>query len=94
MQTTFEDYASEESDAIANGDKLVAPEMLRDRWRISQKELLKIVNDNHKSGIHLPALRFGSKTMRFSARRCRQSRIRDVRQRCGAVMVTWMATNL
>jgi hypothetical protein len=65
MQTTFEDYASEESDAIANGDRLVAPEMLRDRWGISQKELLKIVNGIHRSGVHLPALRFGSKTMRF-----------------------------
>ena len=63
--TTFETYASEVADAISNGEKLVAPEMLMNRWMISKKELLKIVNGHHPSGAHLPALRFGSKTMRF-----------------------------
>ena len=65
METTFEDYASEESDAIVNGEKLVAPETLMDRWMISRKELLNLVNGHHRSGIHLRALRFGSKTIRF-----------------------------
>jgi hypothetical protein len=65
MDTTYNEYASEETDAIVNGEKLVAPEMLTDRWGISQSELLKLVNGNHRSGVHLPALRFGSKTMRF-----------------------------
>ena len=65
MPTSFNEYASEEADAIVNGERLVAPEMLMDRWAISRKELLKIVNGNHPSGVHLPALRFGSKTVRF-----------------------------
>ena len=65
MDKTYNEYASEETDAIVNGEKLVAPEMLTDRWGISQSELLKLVNGNHRSGVHLPALRFGSKTMRF-----------------------------
>ena len=65
METSAETYANEEADAISNGEKLVAPEMLMDRWMISRKELLKIVNGHHRSGVHLPALRFGSKTIRF-----------------------------
>ncbi len=65
MKTTYEDYASEEADAIINGEKLVAPEMLMDRWKISRKEVMKIANGNHPSGVHLPGVRFGSKTIRF-----------------------------
>jgi hypothetical protein len=63
--TTFEQYSSEEADAISNGEKLVCPEMLLDRWGISKKELRKIINGQHRSGVHLPALRFGAKTKRF-----------------------------
>ena len=62
---SLDDYASAEANAIVSGERLVAPEMLLDRWAISKKELLKFINGTHPSGVHLPAPRFGSKTVRF-----------------------------
>jgi hypothetical protein len=58
-------YTAQESEAILAGDKLVAPEMLTARWKISQRELHKFVRGSHPSGIRLPALHFGKKTLRF-----------------------------
>ena len=64
METTFKTYAAKKP-MPSQRREAVAPEMLMDRWMISKKELLKIVKGHHRSGVHLPALRFGSKTIRF-----------------------------
>jgi hypothetical protein len=65
MKLNLAEYTREEIDAIIKGEKLLAPETLTARWGISLRELHKLVNGNHNSGAHLPAVRFGSKTTRF-----------------------------
>ena len=65
MHINLKKYASNESESILNGERLVAPEMLMDRWQISRKEVMKLANGHHPSGVFLPSLRFGSKTVRF-----------------------------
>jgi hypothetical protein len=61
----LKEYASCEADSILKGERLVAPEMLMERWQISRKEVMKLANGHHPSGVFLPSVRFGSKTVRF-----------------------------
>ena len=65
MKPSFKDYAAEEVDEILNGRTLLAPEDLLPRWKLSSKELRKLYSGQHPSGVYLPAIRFGLKTVRF-----------------------------
>lgn len=60
-----EDCARAEADAVTRGDRLVAPEMLLERWGIAKKELRRLCAGTHPSGVRLPAIVFSLKTIRF-----------------------------
>ena len=62
---TFDEYAAQESTGVLNGDKLVAPEQLLERWKITPGELRKLYRGRHSSGLLLPVIEFGPKTKRF-----------------------------
>ena len=62
--TTLQEYASQEAGCVLNGDKLVAPEQLEERWGVSRAELRRMWR-GEVSGVYLPPLRFGQRTIRF-----------------------------
>ena len=63
-QTTLKEYAEQESQNILNGDKLVAPEQLEERWGLSREELRRIWRGEHPR-VRLTPMRFGQRTFRF-----------------------------
>ena len=68
LDQTFEDYAKEEVGAVLRGDRLLAPEQIMERWGISRRELYKFHRGEHGSGVLLPALKLGKKTIRYRLR--------------------------
>ena len=65
-------YATEETDAILNGERLLAPEQVMRRWGISREQLKRLQAGRNSRQLRLPIVKIGAKTVRF--------RLRDVIQ--------------
>ena len=64
----LKEYAKEETEAILDGERLLAPEQIMDRWGISREQLKKLQAGRNCRGVRLPYLKIGSKTVRFRLR--------------------------
>jgi hypothetical protein len=66
------EYATEETAAILNGERLLAPEQVMRRWGISREQLKRLQAGRNHRRVRLPIVKIGAKTVRF--------RLRDVIQ--------------
>ena len=62
---TFKDYASEETEKILKGERLLAPEQVMERLTITRKQLQALHRGVHPRGLFLPAYKLGKKTIRY-----------------------------
>ena len=59
-------YSAEEADNILRAAPLMTEADLMRRWgHTDNRQIRKLVSGRHPSGIHLPAIRFSNKVLRF-----------------------------
>ena len=62
---SFEEYVQAERSGLISGKKLMAPEQVMERLGITRKKLRSLCGGKGTSGVRLPVLRLGHKTLRF-----------------------------
>ena len=65
---TLEDYLREEAEAVSTGQPLLAPEQVMERLGISWKQLQNLHSGYSRTGLRLPYVKLGSKTIRYRLR--------------------------
>ena len=64
-KSDFEDYSTQEADAIRNGECLLAPEQVMARLGITRRQLHRLHRGENAKGLFLQAYRLGKKTTRY-----------------------------
>lgn len=59
------EYVREEAEAVLKGEKLLAPEQVMERLRITRRQLQQLHRGENGKGLYLPAYRIGKKTIRY-----------------------------
>ena len=63
--TELEAYIRQETDAILQGEKLLAPEQVMERLGITRRQLLALHRGENTHGLYLRPVRLGKKTIRY-----------------------------
>ena len=61
----LEAYIQQETDAILQGEKLLAPEQVMERLGITRRQLMALHRGENSHGLYLPVIRLGKKTIRY-----------------------------
>ena len=61
----YREYTKQETDAILNGERLLAPEQVMARLGITKRQLQTFHRGENPNGLYLPAYRLGKKTIRY-----------------------------
>jgi hypothetical protein len=65
MSLDLDSYVKQESKSVLDGERLLPPEALMERWGINYKELKKYSRGEHPGGITLRTVWIGPRTARY-----------------------------